>query len=115
MYRRLLSALFLLLLSALAVPAAAVDTTAIQDKLPLCESCHSKDGISLAPNTPSLAGQPDQYLQWQLVFFRAGTRKSDQMAPIAADMGKALGSSPQEIGWIIGLLFIAPTLGSTLV
>ncbi|MFY0091933.1 MFS transporter, partial [Acinetobacter baumannii] len=36
------------------------------------------------------------------------------MAPIAADMGKALGSSPQEIGWIIGLLFIAPTLGSTL-
>ncbi|MEW6643943.1 MAG: c-type cytochrome [Pseudomonadota bacterium] len=86
MYRRLLSALFLLLLSALAVPAAAVDTTAIQDKLPLCESCHSKDGISLAPNTPSLAGQPDQYLQWQLVFFRAGTRKSDQMAPIAADL-----------------------------
>ena len=37
-----------------------------------------------------------------------------KMAPIAADMGKALGSSPQEIGWIIGLLFIAPTLGSTL-
>jgi len=86
MHRCLLPALSLLLLSALIAPAVAVDTAAIQDKLSLCESCHSKDGVSVLPNTPSLAGQPDQYLQWQLVFFRAGTRKSDQMSPIAADL-----------------------------
>ena len=31
----------------------------------------------------SLAGgQPDQFIQWQLVFFRAGARKNEQMQPI---------------------------------
>ena len=34
-------------------------------------------------NTPSLAGQPDQFLQWQLVFFRSGSRKSEVMQPLA--------------------------------
>ena len=64
----------------------AVDTSAIQNKLDLCASCHSKDGVSRLPNTPSLAGQPDQYLQWQLVYFRADARKSDQMSGVAAGL-----------------------------
>ena len=29
--------------------------------------------------TPSLAGQPDEFVQWQLVYFRSGARKSDVM------------------------------------
>ena len=33
--------------------------------------------------TPSLAGQPDEFVQWQLVYFRSGVRKSDVMSPIA--------------------------------
>jgi cytochrome c553 len=33
--------------------------------------------------TPSLAGQPDDYVQWQLVYFRRGGRKSEVMGPIA--------------------------------
>ena len=33
--------------------------------------------------TPSLAGQPDEFVQWQLVYFRSGARKSDVMGPIA--------------------------------
>jgi cytochrome c553 len=35
---------------------------------------------------PSLAGQPDQFLQWQLVFFRAGARKNELMQPIAQEI-----------------------------
>jgi cytochrome c553 len=35
------------------------------------------------PLTPSLAGQPDYFTQWQLVFFRSGARKSEVMGPIA--------------------------------
>ena len=35
---------------------------------------------------PSLAGQPDQFIQWQLVFFRAGTRKNEQMQPIVEQL-----------------------------
>jgi cytochrome c553 len=33
--------------------------------------------------TPSLAGQPDGFIQWQLVFFRNGQRKSPVMQPMA--------------------------------
>jgi cytochrome c553 len=38
------------------------------------------------PDTPSLAGQPEGFLQWQLVYFRSGTRKSDVMQPMAASL-----------------------------
>jgi cytochrome c553 len=83
-YRLLL--LVLVVSGALSGRASAVDVTAIKDKLDLCFSCHGRDGISPLPNTPSLAGQPDLFLQWQLIFFRSGTRKSDQMSPIANDL-----------------------------
>jgi cytochrome c553 len=38
---------------------------------------------------PSLAGQPDQYTQWQLVYFRSGTRKNDVMEQVAAQLSDA--------------------------
>jgi cytochrome c553 len=34
-------------------------------------------------DTPSLAGQPDANVQWQLVYFRSGVRKNPIMAGIA--------------------------------
>jgi len=37
-------------------------------------------------NVPSLAGQPDQFIQWQLVFFRSGSRKNEQMQPIVEQL-----------------------------
>jgi cytochrome c553 len=48
----------------------------------VCGACHGENGISQLDNIPSLAGQLDQYVQWQLVYFRAGSRKSEQMQPI---------------------------------
>ena len=64
-------------------PAHAADNAAAKEKAELCAGCHGDSGISQTENTPSLAGQPDQFLQWQLVFFRGGSRKSDQMQPVA--------------------------------
>ena len=52
-------------------------------KAELCAGCHGENGISQTENIPSLAGQPDQFIQWQLVFFRGGARKNEQMQPIA--------------------------------
>jgi len=52
----------------------------------VCSGCHGENGISQTENIPSLAGQPDQFLQWQLVFFRAGSRKNEQMQPIAEEI-----------------------------
>ena len=64
------------------VPARAADIAAGKEKAELCVACHGEAGISQTENIPSLAGQPDQFIQWQLVFFRAGSRKNEQMQPI---------------------------------
>jgi cytochrome c553 len=48
-----------------------------------CAGCHGADGVSQTPLTPSLAGEPDDFVQWQLVYFRGGGRKSEVMGPIA--------------------------------
>jgi cytochrome c553 len=70
-------------LSALAsVAAHAADPAAAKEKAELCSGCHGEAGISQTENIPSLAGQPDQFIQWQLVFFRGGSRKNEQMQPI---------------------------------
>jgi cytochrome c553 len=62
--------------------ANAADIAAGKEKAELCVGCHGEGGISQMENIPSLAAQPDQFIQWQLVFFRAGTRKNEQMQPI---------------------------------
>src|SRR3954466_2575114 len=63
-------------------PARAADIAAGKEKAELCVGCHGENGISQTENLPSLAGQPDQFIQWQLVDFRAGTRKNEQMQPV---------------------------------
>ncbi|SHK69782.1 Cytochrome c553 [Bradyrhizobium lablabi] len=62
--------------------AKAADTPSVKEKAEVCAGCHGDIGISQTENIPSLAGQPDQFIQWQLVFFRSGARKSEQMQPI---------------------------------
>jgi len=64
-------------------PAHAADAVAAgKGKAELCAGCHGDNGISQTENIPSLAGQQDQFIQWQLVFFRSGARKNEQMQPI---------------------------------
>jgi cytochrome c553 len=66
--------------------AHAADVAAGKEKAEMCIACHGEGGISQIENMPSLAGQPDQFIQWQLVFFRAGTRKNEQMQPIVEQL-----------------------------
>ena len=66
--------------------ARAADIAAGKEKAELCVGCHGEGGISQMENIPSLAAQPDQFVQWQLVFFRAGTRKNEQMQPIVEQL-----------------------------
>jgi cytochrome c553 len=70
----------------LRVPAHAADIAAGKEKAEICVGCHGEGGISQTENIPSLAGQPDQFIQWQLVFFRGGSRKNEQMQPIVEQM-----------------------------
>ena len=84
---RLLSLLAALCGMALSAgPAQAADLAAGKEKAEMCVACHGENGISQTENIPSLAGQPDQFIQWQLVFFRSGTRKNEQMQPIVEQL-----------------------------
>ena len=62
--------------------AHAADTSAGKEKAELCAGCHGDNGISQTEGIPALAGQQDQFIQWQLVYFRAGSRKNEEMQPI---------------------------------
>jgi cytochrome c553 len=63
--------------------ASAADVAAGKALAEGCAGCHGADGVSQTALTPSLAGEPDEFVQWQLVYFRSGARKSDVMQPIA--------------------------------
>src|SRR6476646_2767957 len=66
-----------------AVPTLAAD---VKDKVEVCKACHGDNAVSQMENIPSLAGQLDQYIQWQLVYFRSGARKNEQMQPIVEQL-----------------------------
>jgi len=68
------------------IPAHADDIAAGKQKAELCVGCHGENGISQMENVPSLAGQLDRFMQWQLVYFRAGARKNEQMQPIVEQL-----------------------------
>jgi cytochrome c553 len=61
----------------------AADAAAGKELAAGCAPCHGVDGVSDVPLSPSLAGQPDEFVQWQLVYFRSGARKHEVMGPIA--------------------------------
>jgi cytochrome c553 len=67
-------------------PTEAADLAAGKALAESCTGCHGADGISQTAKTPSLAGQPDEFIQWQLVYFRSGTRKDQAMQPIAESL-----------------------------
>jgi cytochrome c553 len=51
-----------------------------------CPACHGANGVSAADPIPDLAAQPDLFVQFQLVFFRNGSRKNEVMNPLAKDL-----------------------------
>ena len=67
-------------------PVSAADVAAGKATAESCAGCHGPDGISQTADTPSLAGQPDDYIQWQLVYFRRGARKNELMELIAQSL-----------------------------
>jgi len=66
--------------------AAAFEAMSFQDKLAVCAACHGVNGVSEIPGTPSLAGQPVNFTEYQLIFFRYDQRKNEAMAPYARSL-----------------------------
>ena len=63
--------------------AAKGDVQAGEQRAQACSGCHGAKGVSAMPGVPSLAGQQDSFLQWQLVFFRSGRRDNPIMTSLA--------------------------------
>ena len=54
-----------------------------------CVVCHGELGISVLPNAPHLAGQPEAYLATQLKAYRSGARANEIMSVIAKPLTDA--------------------------
>jgi cytochrome c553 len=65
------------------VPASA---QTVAERLPTCLACHGDTGVSATENTPSLGGQPADYLLVQLYLFREKQRHSDIMNAMASGL-----------------------------
>jgi cytochrome c553 len=57
-----------------------------KEKLEVCAACHGEDGVSKMEGVPSLAGEPDFFTEYQLLYFRGETRKNEQMMAVARDL-----------------------------
>ena len=71
------------LLLALAATAQADVAAGKQRAAAACAVCHGPQGLSMQPNVPHLAGQPEIYLVEQLRNYRSGKRPHEVMGVIA--------------------------------
>jgi cytochrome c553 len=86
MIRSVFSAIAASACLALPPPAAA---QSLAERLEACAGCHGTDGRSTLPETPSLAGQPADYLTVQLFLFRENLRPGTVMTPFAEGLSDA--------------------------
>ena len=71
-----------------AVPAARADAAAEgRQKAQACAVCHGPLGLSVTPDAPNLAGQPQIYIAAQLSAYRSGKRAHEVMAVMAKPLG----------------------------
>jgi len=52
----------------------------------ICVACHGPQGNSIVATWPKLAGQHPAYIYKELMDFKAGNRKNEQMSPMAAPL-----------------------------
>jgi cytochrome c553 len=69
--------------------AAQADAQSGRAKARMCAVCHGEFGISVLPNAPSLAGQPEIYLAEQLKAYRSGKRSDETMSVVAKALSDA--------------------------
>ena len=85
---------------------ASGDAKAGEAKSAACLACHGPMGNSVVPMWPKLAGQHPEYLQKQLMDFKANNRVNEQMTPMAlplsdqdmADLAAYFASQQQSPG-----------------
>ncbi|RDS83995.1 c-type cytochrome [Dyella psychrodurans] len=76
-------------LSASANPPATSAPRTAPASVAVCTGCHGPQGAGSAAGMPRIAGMDPRYLAHALAMFKAGTRSSDIMQPIARTLSDA--------------------------
>jgi cytochrome c553 len=84
-----LRAVLAFVLAGICSAVVAEDIVAGRAKAQVCAVCHGPLGVSVAPDTPNLAGHPATYLVAQLQHFRSGVRKHEVMNVMAKMLSDA--------------------------
>jgi cytochrome c553 len=91
------------LIATLVLVCSPVAAQTVEEKAQVCSACHGEAGIPQEKTTPVIWGQNEGYLYLNLRDFNRGTRKNDQMSPIAADLSKddmkALAAYFSKLAW----------------
>jgi cytochrome c553 len=65
---------------------ALAQSMPLAERIKLCATCHGEDGNSRMEKIPSLAGQPEFFIQNQLVLMRERVRKVEAMDPFVRNL-----------------------------
>jgi cytochrome c553 len=79
---------FLLLAVCTLIGGPAYAAGGVEETAQICSGCHGEAGVPQEKTTPIIWGQNEGYLYLQLRDFKKGSRKSEQMGPIAESLEK---------------------------
>ena len=67
-------------------PVAADDPEAGRKVANMCRTCHGLDGYASIPIAPHIGGEPEEYLETQLMAFKTGAREHEMMSVVTAGL-----------------------------
>lgn len=67
-------------------PVAADDPEAGRKVANMCRTCHGLDGYAAIPIAPHIGGEPEEYLETQLMAFKTGAREHEMMSVVTAGL-----------------------------
>lgn len=70
----------------LAGGVSAADLDAGRKLANMCRTCHGIDGYAAIPIAPHIGGEPQEYLEAQLMAFKTGQREHEMMSVVAAGL-----------------------------
>lgn len=92
-----------------AAPVQQGNAEAVRDRVDLCTACHGAEGVSPVPIFPSIAGQPADYMYWQLVEYQ---RENDPASPMTALVATLTEQDMRDYAaWYAKLAPASPTAG----
>ena len=76
----------LMLAGGFSAPLQAADPAAGRAVANMCRTCHGLDGFAAIPIAPHIGGEPQAYLEAQLMAYKSGAREHEMMTVVAGGL-----------------------------